>query len=61
MLVLYVLNSPIAMENMEKALEMVGKEGYSYLFGNCETFANYCRYGEPVSFQVNVYISLVFS
>ncbi|XP_078335388.1 uncharacterized protein LOC111135554 isoform X2 [Crassostrea virginica] len=53
--------SPIAMENMEKALEMVGKEGYSYLFGNCETFANYCRYGEPVSFQAVFALELLMT
>lgn len=40
-------------EILKCAKECSEKEGYSILFGNCETFANMCRYGNPVSFQVN--------
>nr|XP_022341419.1 HRAS-like suppressor 3 [Crassostrea virginica] len=52
---------PLAMKNMKEAFEMVGKEGYSFLFGNCETIANFGRYGQPVSFQAVFALELLMT
>lgn len=53
MYILNTFNRPKAFDNMKKeAMNKVGEEGYSFCFGNCETFVNDCRYGKPVSFQV---------
>lgn len=48
-------------EILKFAKECLGKEGYSILFGNCETFANMCRYGEPVSFQAVNLVKILFA
>lgn len=54
------LKAKVKEEIVKFAEDCLGKEGYSILFGNCETFANMCRYGNPVSFQaVNVLQILV--
>lgn len=54
------LKAKVEEETVKFAEECLGKEGYGILFGNCETFANMCRYGNPVSFQaVNVLQILV--
>lgn len=48
-------------EILQTAQDMLGKEGYSILFGNCESFANFCRYGEPVSFQITNVLKLLLA
>lgn len=54
------LKAKVKEEILGFAENCLGKEGYGILFGNCETLANMCRYGIPVSFQaVNVLQILV--
>lgn len=52
----FIFNRPKMGEDTIKIAETCEQEGgYSILFGNCETFANMCRYGHPISFQVNIH------
>lgn len=53
-MIIIVRRAKVTEEAIKFAKECLGKEGYSILFGNCETFANKCRYGNPISFQVNI-------
>jgi len=39
-------------EVVRRCLSLVGVEGYNLALRNCEYFATYCRYGTPVSRQV---------
>lgn len=48
-------------EILKCAKECSEKEGYSILFGNCETFANMCRYGNPVSFQAVTLVKILLA
>lgn len=54
-MIIIINRAKLQEEILQFAQECLGKEGYSILFGNCETFANMCRYGNPVSFQVNIH------
>lgn len=53
------LKAKLKEEILEIAKECLGKEGYSILFGNCETFANMCRYENPVSFQAITLVKIL--
>lgn len=55
------LKAKLQEEILQFAQECLGKEGYSILFGNCETFANMCRYGNPVSFQAVNLVKILFA
>lgn len=55
------LKAKLKEETFNFAEECLGKEGYSVLFGNCETFANMCRYGNPVSFQAVNIMKILFA
>lgn len=55
------LKAKVKEETLKFAKECLGKEGYSILFGNCETFANMCRYGNPVSFQAVNMVKILFA
>ncbi|KAK0063786.1 lecithin retinol acyltransferase-like isoform X1 [Biomphalaria pfeifferi] len=45
--------SPLPKEVIKgKAIEKLGNVGYNLFNGNCEHFANYCRYNRPISNQV---------
>lgn len=48
-------------EILKCAKECSEKEGYSILFGNCETFANMCRYENPVSFQAVTLVKILIA
>lgn len=49
-------------EDTIKIAETCEQEGgYSILFGNCETFANMCRYGHPISFQAVYLVKILFA
>lgn len=55
------LKANLTEEIIKFAEKCIGKEGYSILFGNCETFANMCRYGNPVSFQAVNLVKILFA
>lgn len=55
------LKAKLKEEILKCAEEYIGKEGYSFLFGNCETLANMCRYGNPVSFQAVNLVKILFA
>ncbi|KAH3868346.1 hypothetical protein DPMN_031489 [Dreissena polymorpha] len=39
-------------EILKRAMDKIGEIGYNLLWSNCEHFANFCRYGEEKSEQV---------
>uniref|UniRef100_A0A2C9LVE3 LRAT domain-containing protein n=1 Tax=Biomphalaria glabrata TaxID=6526 RepID=A0A2C9LVE3_BIOGL len=44
-----------------KAIKKLGDVGYNLFFGNCEHFANYCRYNRSISNQVlNVFAKISY-
>jgi hypothetical protein len=53
---IWVVNSPSTFEGEEivrRAENLIGREGYSLLAGNCEHFCNWARSGAPRSRQVD--------
>ncbi|XP_052805704.1 phospholipase A and acyltransferase 3-like [Mya arenaria] len=45
-------------EIVKKAMEMIGEIGYNLLWGNCEHFAKFCRYGKSKSDQVDSFLTM---
>ncbi|CAF4666495.1 unnamed protein product, partial [Rotaria magnacalcarata] len=45
----------------EKAKRVIGQKGYDLICCNCEHFATECRYGVPISRQVDIIGVLLFS